>query len=163
MHADNLKKWTAIAEIASAIAVVLSLIYVGYEIRRSTMESNADVRAELLSYSRDRRVLVIENANLARILTKGYTAPATLTPEEALQFDNYVQLHFVAWESAFISREAGILSEEDWKEWDIWFAATAKRDPDFVWNRVRPTLTYGPFLQHVDSGLGFKKSDTAGN
>jgi len=163
MRTDNLKKWTAIAEIASAVAVVISLIYVGYEIRRSTMESYADVRAELLSYSRDRRVLVLENANLARILTKGYADPATLTPDEALQFDNYVQLHFVAWESAFISRENGILSEEDWREWNIWFVATANRDPDFVWKRVRQTLTYGPFLQHVDSALGFTGADIAGN
>ena len=163
MLADNLKTWTAIAEIASALAVVLSLVDVGYEIRRSTLESDADVRAELLSYTRDRRVLVVENAGLARILTKGYTDPATLTPEEALQFDNYVQLHFVAWEGAFLSREAGILSEENWRDWDIWFVATAKRDPDFVWKRVRRTLTYEPFLQHVDSALGSKKVDKAGN
>jgi hypothetical protein len=143
------------AEIASAVAVVLSLIYVGYEIRRSSLESDADVQAELISYSRDRRVLVVENGDLARILTKGYGDLTDLTPEEALQFNNYVELHFVAWERAFMARESGVLSVQNWTAWDEWFAATANRDPDFIWARVRGTLTYKPFLQHADSALGF--------
>ena len=163
MSTDSLKTWTAIAEIASAVAVVISLIYVGYEIRRSTLESDADVQAELLSYSRDRRVLVVENADLARILTKGYTDPKSLTPEDALRFDNYVQLHFVAWERAFMASEAGILSDEIWQAWDDWFAATANRDPDFVWGRVRSTLRYEPFLQHADFALGTAEPDNPGN
>lgn len=163
MSTDRLKTWTAIAEIASAVAVVISLIYVGYEIRRSTLESDADVQAELLSYSRDRRVLVVENADLARILTKGYAYPESLTPEDALQFDNYVQLHFVAWERAFMASEAGILSNEIWQAWDDWFAATANRDPDFVWARVRSTLRYEPFLQHVDLALGIAATGKPGN
>jgi hypothetical protein len=155
MPIDNLKRWTAMAEIASAVAVVLSLIYVGYEIRRSTLESDADVQAELLSYSRAQRVLVVENGDLARILTKCYADPADLTPEEALRFNNYVELHFVAWERAFMAGESGVLSGERWTAWDEWFAATANRDPDFIWARVRGTLKYKPFLQHADSALGF--------
>jgi hypothetical protein len=155
MPTDNLKRWTAMAEIASAVAVVLSLIYVGYEIRRSTLESDADVQAELLSYSRDQRVLVVENGDLARVLTKGYADLAELTPEEALQFNNYVELHFVAWERAFMARESGVLSADNWAAWDEWFAATANRDPDFIWAKVRGTLRYKPFLQHADSALEF--------
>lgn len=48
MLTDSLQKWTAMAEIVSAAAVVASLIYVGYEIRQSSLESDADVQAELL-------------------------------------------------------------------------------------------------------------------
>lgn len=163
MSTDSLKTWTAVAEIVSAVAVVVSLIYVGYEIRRSTLESDAEVQAELLSYSRDRRVLVIQNADLARVLTQGYADLKSLTPEDALQFDNYVQLHYVAWERAFMASEAGILSDEIWQAWDDWFAATANRDPDFVWGRVRSTLRYEPFLQHVDFTLGAAEPDKSGN
>jgi len=159
MTTDKLARWTGVAEIASAVAVVLSLIYVGYEIRLSTLESDADVQAELLSYSRDRRVLVVENDNLARILTKGYADPGNLTPEEALQFDNFVELHFVAWERAFMAGESGVLSADNWEAWDEWFAATASRDPDFIWQRVRGTLNYEPFLRHVDVALDFADSD----
>ena len=45
----KLNNWVAVAEIISAVAVVLSLIYVGLEVRRSTLESDADIQAELLS------------------------------------------------------------------------------------------------------------------
>lgn len=153
MPTDSLQKWTAIAEIVSAAVVVVSLIYVGYEIRQSSLESDADVQAELLSYSRDRRVLVIENADLARILIEGYADQTALTPEEKLRFNNYVELHYVAWERAFLARDNGVLSDENWIAWDRWFAATASQDPDFVWERVRHNLKFDPFLRHVDSAL----------
>ena len=58
MSTRNLNLWVAIAEITSAVAVVLSLIYVGLEIRRTTMESDADIQAKLLTYTHQRRVLV---------------------------------------------------------------------------------------------------------
>lgn len=165
MNTERLKKWTGLAEIASAVAVVLSLVYVGYGIRLSTLESESDVQAELLSYSRDRRVLIVENDNLARILTKGYADPGNLAPEEALQFDNFVELHFVAWERAFMAGNSGVLSADNWHAWDKWFAATANRDPGFIWPRVRATLHYEPFLRHVDAALkvvGTDKHSTQG-
>ncbi len=51
MSDRRLSAWVAMAEIISAAAVVISLIYVGLEIRHSTLESEADIQAELLSYT----------------------------------------------------------------------------------------------------------------
>ena len=53
-----------------------------------------------------------------------------LTPEDTLRFDNYVELHSVAWERAFMAKDSGVLSEENWSAWDEWFTATANQDPD---------------------------------
>jgi hypothetical protein len=64
----SLKNWAAMAEIFSAMAVVLSLLYVGFEIRRTTMESDADIQAELLSYTHQRRYLVIDNGELSHLI-----------------------------------------------------------------------------------------------
>ena len=69
MSSRSLNRWVAIAEITSAVAVVLSLIYVGLEIRRTTIESDADIQAELLTYTHQRRVLVIESQDLSGILS----------------------------------------------------------------------------------------------
>ena len=98
MPTRNFKTWAAIAEIISAVAVVFSLIYVGLEIRRTTVESDADIQAELLSYTHQRRILVIENDDLSRILVKGYDDLNGLNAEELIRFQYYVELHFVAWE-----------------------------------------------------------------
>lgn len=57
MTERKLNAWVAIAEIISAAAVVISLIYGGLEVRLSTLESEADIQAELLSYTVQRRYL----------------------------------------------------------------------------------------------------------
>jgi len=154
MSKRKLKTWVAIAEIASAVAVVLSLIYVGLEIRRTTLESDRDIHAELLTYTHQRRVLVIESPDLSGILTRGYADVSSLTPEELRRFQYYVELHFIAWERAHGAWQAGVLSEELYNGWRRWFTSVAKRDPKFVWPMVRDAQSFSEvFIQEIDESL----------
>ena len=156
----RLGTWVAIAEIISAAAVVISLIYVGLEIRRTTLESDADIQAELLSYTYERRKLVVESADLASILAKGYADPTHLSPDEVLRFQSYTELLYVAWERAYMTNEAGILSEERFGEWSGWFTSVAERDSAFVWPMVRDSQGwYPPFVEHVNRSLGHAKPE----
>lgn len=158
----KLGNWVAIAEIISAAAVVISLIYVGLEIRRTTLESDADIQAELLSYTHQRRYLVIESADLSSILAKGYADPTQLSPDEALRFQGYIELLYAAWERAYMTSEAGILSEDLFGEWDSWFTSVAERDPAFVWPMVRDSQGWHPpFVDHVNRSLGYTKPESA--
>ncbi|MEJ2127749.1 MAG: hypothetical protein P8X81_02775 [Woeseiaceae bacterium] len=160
MSERKLSSWVAIAEIISAAAVVVSLIYVGLEIRRTTLESDADIQAELLSYTHQRRILVIESGDLALLLTKGYTDPSQLSPDEALRFQNYIELHYVAWERAYMSNADGVFSDELFVAWNDWFVSVAASNPEFVWPRVRDSQEWGkPFVEHVNQSLGYSKSD----
>jgi len=145
----RLGTWVAIAEIISAAAVVISLIYVGLEIRRTTMESDADIQAELLSYTHQRRYLVVENADLSAILAKGYTDPTQLTPDEMLRFQGYIELLYVAWEELF-------------GQWNGWFVSVAERDPAFVWPMVRDSQSWHtPWVKHVNRSLGQQTPEMA--
>lgn len=108
----KLNAWVAIAEIISAVAVVISLIYVGFEIRSSTRESEADIQAELLTYTARRRYLVVQSSDLSSLLARGYADPTQLSPDEMLRFQSYIELLYVAWERAYMTRAAGVLSDE---------------------------------------------------
>lgn len=156
----KLSTWVAMAEIISAVAVVLSLIYVGLEIRRSTLESDADIQAELLSYTVQRRYLLVESSDLSSLLVKGYKDPSQLSPDEVLRFHSYIELFYVAWERAFNSKNEGVFSEELFDGWDAWFVSVAERDPEFVWPMVRDSQNWLPaFVKHVDGSLGYMNSD----
>ena len=158
----KLGNWVAIAEIISAAAVVISLIYVGLEIRRTTLESDADIQAELLSYTHQRRYLVIESADLSSILAKGYADPTQLSADEALRFQGYIELLYAAWERAYMTSEAGVLSEDLFGEWDSWFTSVSERDPAFVWPLVRDSQGWHPpFVDHVNRSLGYTKPESA--
>lgn len=160
MTERKLNVWVAIAEIISAAAVVISLIYVGLEIRRSTLESEADVQSELLSYTVQRRILVIESSDLSSLLAKGYADPTRLLPDETLRFQSYIELFYVAWERAYMTNAAGVLSDELFDLWNTWFISVAEPDPAFVWPMVRDSQGWLPnFVQHVNKSLGYPKSD----
>jgi hypothetical protein len=160
MNKFKLGELAQLAEIVAAFAVVLSLVYVGLEIRQSTLESDADIQEELLSYTRQRRILVVENSELAQVLTKGYSGVDSLTAAENLQFVYFSELHYVAWERAFVAKDSGVFSEKMWKLWDDWFASTARAEPDFVWPIVRNTLhSYPAFVLHVNTVMGIETSD----
>ncbi|MDX1507409.1 MAG: hypothetical protein R3358_03950 [Woeseiaceae bacterium] len=160
MTERKLSVWVAIAEIVSAAAVVLSLIYVGFEIRRSTLESEADIQAELLTYTVQRRYLVVESSDLSSLLAKGYADPTRLSPAEALRFQSYIELFYVAWERAYMANAAGYFSDELFHAWNIWFISVAENDPDFVWPMVRDSQLWGSsFVQHVNTSLSSPKPD----
>ena len=164
MQTRRLKAWVAIAEIISAIAVVFSLIYVGLEIRRTTLESDADIQAELLSYTVQRRYLVIESSDLSSLLAKGYEDPSLLSPDELLRFQSYIEPFFVAWERAFVSNDGGVFSEEIFAGWNAWFISVAENDPDFLWPMVRDSQGWHPlFIRHVNESLGHPKPDVGEN
>lgn len=161
MTERKLGNWVAIAEIISAAAVVISLIYVGLEIRRTTLESDADIQAELLSYTHQRRYVVIESADLSSILAKGYADPSQLAPDELLRFQSYVELLYAAWERAYMTKEAGLFSEDLFAEWNSWFTSVAERDPAFVWPMVRDSQGWHPpFVKHVNEALSDTKPAT---
>ena len=143
-----------IAEVVSAFAVVISLVYVGLEIRQSSLVSEADVQAELLSYTTQRRYLVIENPDLAELLVKGYEDPGRLASDELLRFQNYIELFYVVWERAYMTWEAGVLSDGMFQAWNGWFASVARNDPDFVWPMVRGAQEWGTaFIEHVEGSI----------
>ena len=160
MSQRKLKNWVEIAEIISAVAVVLSLLYVGFEIRRTTVQSDRDIQAELLSYTHQRRYLVIENGDLSELLAKGYHNPKDLSAGEAIRFQNYSELLFVAWERATSARDAGVFSAALYDKWDNWFTSVAEQTPDFVWPMVRDSQNWTPsFARHVDEALGHTRLD----
>ena len=160
MPQRKLKNWVEIAEIISTVAVVLSLLYVGFEIRRTTVQSDTDVQEELLSYTHQRRYLVIENGDLSELLAKGYENPKDLTAGEAIRFQKYSELLFVAWERAMMARDAGVFSAALFDAWDAWFISVAAQTPDFVWPMVRDSQDWNPsFVQHVDEVLEQSRID----
>lgn len=107
-----------------------------------------------------RRILVIESSDLSSLLAKGYADPTRLSPDETLRFQSDIELFYVAWERAYMTCAAGVLSEEPFDQWNIWFVSVAKRDPAFVWPMVRDSQGWNTnSVQHVNESLGHPKSD----
>jgi len=139
----------SVAEIISSLAIVVSLIYVAYEFKRSETITNRDV--ENIVYERMLQIdrLLIENPDLARIVLKATDNPEGLTPAEQMQYLAYEHIFYDSWESAWYYYQEGILETESWDGWNTWFIAEAKRRPLLGWMGNRKHFA-GGFLEYVD-------------
>ena len=114
----SLKKWAYLAEIGSAIAVVFSLIYVGYELNQNTNAVRASNWQALLDYGDAADLLILENPDVASIIVRAEADYDELTEEEKLRFVKYVQNNFNSWEAAYLYHQEGLLRTDVWQTVD---------------------------------------------
>lgn len=153
MNARKLQAYASLAEVVSAAAIIVSLLYVGYEFRRTGTLTSREVDVILFERSRQANRLLIEASDLADIVVTAETAPETLSPPDRRRFLAYQHDFFDSWEIAWYYREDGILDEATWSDWDEWFTTEARRRPAFAWTENRRHFTGESFRRHVDSVL----------
>jgi hypothetical protein len=100
MDKTRLQTYASIGEIVSAVAIVLSLIYAGYEFRQSSTLTSRDVDVLLFERSLETNRMLVESPGLAEILLAGRTNPESLTGADWLRFETYQQMWFNSWEIA---------------------------------------------------------------
>ncbi|MDH5277142.1 MAG: hypothetical protein OEW88_12030, partial [Gammaproteobacteria bacterium] len=90
MRKLNLSEWANVAQVVSAIAVVISLLYVGYQIRANTSQIRAANRQELVNRSHSASLSFAENPELSAVLTK-VAAGESISSTEQRQFSYVVR------------------------------------------------------------------------
>ncbi|MDP2481313.1 MAG: hypothetical protein Q8W51_11490 [Candidatus Palauibacterales bacterium] len=154
MDRDRVQTWASIAEIVSALAIVVSLVYAGYQFRRSTTLSSSDAAAVLIERFRESNKLLIESPGLAKIVLAGRARSADLSEADRLRYRTFEREFFNTWEAAWLYHADGILDAPTWADLDDYFAVAAKRRPARVWVQVREDFPEEPFRAHVDSVMG---------
>lgn len=130
----KLKQLALWAEIVSGIAVVLSLLFVGFEIRessainaaRSVQALNLSINTKLVEFAR--------NGELAELAIRGGTQWDSLTElEKARMYNWYISL-INDYETAWKLHDAGMMSENDYRGWVTIACGLLKLDgPRRVW------------------------------
>ena len=93
----------AIGEMIGALAVVVSVIYLAFQIRDNTRASMVDVVREVISAFSELERIVASTPDLAHIILRGRAANSKLSPEEALRFDSYYSMAFQILEGWYTS------------------------------------------------------------
>ena len=106
-----------IIEIVGLLAVVISLVFVGYEIRENTKLASAQALLELSQLSQENLLLVVDNDSLNELLLRAEKDHSNLSQEEHRKVRQYIYAVWNTYEAAFQFREKGILSEIDFRPW----------------------------------------------
>ena len=116
----RLSDWGHIAEIFGAVAVVISLVYVGVQLKQNTEAIQYQTSEQILSTYAEAQLTIIGETPMAPILVKA-DAGQPLTAEEAYQLDTWLHFVFSNWEQAYRSHNNGLLEDEVWRAWDTYY------------------------------------------
>lgn len=159
----TLENLAALAEIIGAIAVVISLIYVGYQVKQNTSAIQTQVHESVVGHVLEAEGALLHNADLAQVMVKAYSKPESLTPDEMLRADTYFTHEFVNWESAYLHHKQGFIDEKVWLRWDLSHWPDRESPGRFeYWTRHRHWFE-DSFARHVDTvfkDLGYSHTDT---
>lgn len=103
----------AIGEIVGALAVVISLVYLGAQIRNQNRESRSAAVREILEGFRT-EISAFRNSDLAELLKRGGQEFEALSDTEKIQFIAMIQGPFRLWEEAYLQYEDDRLSKQLW-------------------------------------------------
>ena len=117
----KLKKWALLAEILGGIAVVLTLIFVGYQIQQSNEQAALNTSAlRLTAYQQlvdgisEFNIQTLQNADLraVRIKLEAGTSIDELNPEEDQIINAFLYLAYRNGDLAYMQYRQGIIDEE---------------------------------------------------
>ena len=149
----GLSDWAKVAEIAAAAGVIISLVFVGFELRSSTAATEAATRQAVIQNDMQYLALQIDSSMLAVASTKR-RAGEELT---ALEVDQLVREQYVNFASFhYSSREyrIGALDADAWRRHEK-IVRKVIRNNDYakiMWARYREDYAPG-FQTLVDSFL----------
>lgn len=152
MNREDFRFYASIAEVVSAIAIVVSLLYVGYEIRQSVVFSSRDIEELLYSRQQEDNRILIENGDIAQIVVTAQDNPDQLSPADRMRYLAFMHNFYDNWEIAFYSHSDGVLRDGAWDSWNEYYLRQAKHHPKFAWTANRHNFP-GQFSEYVDGIL----------
>ena len=110
----SLEQASFVAQILSALAVIASLIFVGFQLRKTTSAIRATSSQAHAGLYTDLVRSIIDNPEFARAWSIGLTDPNALKEEEWVQFVAYASALFRLYESSRVQWLNGRLDPQHW-------------------------------------------------
>lgn len=103
-----------VAEIIGAVAVVISVVYLAFQIAESNKELQSQTHFNALSLGQRAFEIELESAELANIIRRGYADPGQLNADEWYRFGQYQVIAINAWEYYYYENGKETLPPELW-------------------------------------------------
>ena len=113
----KLKEYALAAEIVGAIAVVVSLIYVGVSVNQNTDAVMVANHQALIVMDQNTNGW-IRDRDVAEAVEAAMSGTGDLSPGQWQQFHTYLADKFNAWEFAYLTHESGMMEDNLWQGWD---------------------------------------------
>ncbi len=110
----TLEQWALVAQIISTVAVIASLVFVGFQLKQATAAIRASSSQAHSALYTELVDSIIDNADFARLWSIGLTEPKALAQDEWVRFVAYASALFRLYESSRVQWLNGRLDDEHW-------------------------------------------------
>jgi len=114
MKIPNLTDLANIAQIIGAVAIVVSLIYVGRELKANTAAVEAASLQSITNSSSVSMLSVVENADLADIRMRGDADPEQLTGADRMRYVLYQRQMWLHFQNVWTQWKLGVIDDDVW-------------------------------------------------
>jgi hypothetical protein len=104
-----------IGEFVAAVAVVISLIYLAFQIRQNTRSVRAATHHSAMRGASETQNVLAQSNDAARVFRVGSREPGELTEDERLRFDSMLLSVFMWFEDAFFQYQQSMVDREYWE------------------------------------------------
>lgn len=139
------------SQLISTLAVIITVIYLTIQISDNTAALLNQSHYNALSIGQNPIVMMVDNAELAAIVEKGYRDPGLLTRVERLRFYDHQFLSFNGWEYLFYANTDESIPESLWIGADGYFGDLVHSKPGLkkFWTEYRHAFAE-PFRSYVE-------------
>ena len=140
------------AEIISAIAVVVTVIYLTIQIQDNTKALENQGHYNALSVAQAPIVMMVDNSDLARIIEKGSINPDSLSSVELLRYYDHQFLSFNGWEYLYYANQSESIPKSLWIGADAYFSELIYTKPGLIkfWAAYEHAFAE-PFKSYVEN------------
>ena len=114
----NLKKTALIAEILGGLGIIVSILYLGFEVSQNTKNTEIANHLALIEQIGAIRELHMTDETMAALVLNGSTDFSSLSDIEQDQFYWYTLHSFDMWETGFLMNERDGLPDGTWGVWN---------------------------------------------
>ena len=114
MRKLTLSECAQIAEVVAAIAVVLSLVYIGVGLRDNTAAIRSASVQAITTTSISGLIAQTTNADLSRLRRAGDIDPTQLTEDEAYRYSTLYRQIWLSFQNVFLQRDLGVIGADLW-------------------------------------------------
>lgn len=105
-------RWSRILDLVGQGAVVLSLVYVGVQVRQNTAAIQTSTSQDVYQQNQEQGLLVLESAEVAEILLKARQDPASLSPVDSIRHRRWLNVTLNLYEAVYANALQGTMETD---------------------------------------------------
>jgi hypothetical protein len=147
-----------IGEFVGAIAVILSLVYLGVQIRQNTRTVRASTYQDIVRLVQEIDLLLASDPELNRIWVAGRRDPAKLDDDEQRRFSTLIVIFYRNLENAYYQRQNKLIDERIYRAW-VGYSLRLSSQPGMLqWWHWHRGLLSEEFQRFVERELAAQQS-----